>query len=272
MNTLKFLHLTDTHILQDYQKSEIKMLDRPHENPTDQLVNVLKYANTIQPALDFILISGDLVHEGGVEDYRYFKQLIEEHTTLPVYVALGNHDVTEAFWEGYANQVNCSENLYYEKTFLGYRMIVLDSSHDKSGAGLIDHEQLNWLEEVLKTPAQKTTFIVVHHPLAVGEVDGIHSLGNSHELMNVIKNTDVTAVLSGHTHQNKLTQFNDLLLSTAEGTSFGVELSDEMMHITTKTGFNLCTLNENGMAIQMMTIPIQQKKISSIDLKSVIPS
>ncbi|PWA10341.1 hypothetical protein DCC39_11540 [Pueribacillus theae] len=272
MTELKFLHVTDTHILQNKQDGLYQVLDRPNENPVDQFKKVLNYANAMSDSLDFILISGDLVHEGGVEDYRFFKKLIEETTTLPVYVALGNHDVTEAYWEGYENILNCQDNLFYEKTIRGYRMVVLDSSHDKSGIGMVDARQLSWLEEILQSPAEKGTFIVVHHPPEVGEFSGIHHLKNSDELMAKIKNTDVMAVLSGHTHQNKISLFKNICISVAEGTAFGVELTDEHMHITNKVGFNLCTLNENGIDIRQMRMPEELTTLSSIEMKKVLHS
>ena len=48
--------------------------------------------------LDFIVISGDLVHEGEEVDYHQFKKILDEsRIQVPVLLALGNHDNKEAF-------------------------------------------------------------------------------------------------------------------------------------------------------------------------------
>ncbi|WP_342048769.1 metallophosphoesterase family protein [Bacillus sp. OTU530] len=270
MNKLNFIHITDTHILQDYKGSLLEKMDRPNGNPSDNLIKILGHVKSLSQKPDFILISGDLVHEGNASDYAYFKQIIENHVKdIPVYTALGNHDVTAAYWEGYEGKANCTDQLFYETNINGYRLIVLDSSHDHSGIGMVDSEQLDWLTNVLKTPAENGSLVVVHHPLEAGEVKDGHALTNSKELLDIIHGTDVIAVLSGHTHQNKLSHVSGILLSTADGSAFGVNVTNDTMQLNDRTGFSLCTVDESGLAVQTVRSPDDITALLSFSLKEL---
>lgn len=45
------------------------------------------------------MLTGDLVHEGTEEDYRYLREVIErERGGIPVIPVLGNHDFKQAFY------------------------------------------------------------------------------------------------------------------------------------------------------------------------------
>jgi 3',5'-cyclic AMP phosphodiesterase CpdA len=270
MNKLNFLHITDTHILQEYKGSLLEKMDRPNSNPSDNLIKVLENVKSLIQKPDFILISGDLVHEGNATDYAYLKQTIEDHVKdIPVYTALGNHDVTAAYWEGYEGKVNCTDQLFYETDINGYRLIVLDSSYDNSGVGMVDSIQLDWLANVLKTPAENGSLVVVHHPLEAGEVKDGHALTNSKELLNIINDTDVIAVLSGHIHQNKLSHFGSILLATADGLAFGGNVTNDTMQLNDRTGFSLCTVDENGLAVQTVRFPDDITVLLSFSLKEL---
>ena len=101
MATLQIAHLSDLHILRDYNGS---MLDRAPLRQTVPPVNYvlagIREAVAARP--DVIVLTGDLVHEGTEEDYRYLRELIErERGGIPVIPVLGNQDFKQAFYRGY---------------------------------------------------------------------------------------------------------------------------------------------------------------------------
>lgn len=271
MEKLRFAHLSDTHILREYKGSLIETLTGVDNNPTETLKGILQAITQDEKAPDFILISGDLVHEGTVEDYAFLAKLLEDHITdIPYYLALGNHDVTEAYWEGVGNVKGEKRDLFYEAIIQGYRLIVLDSSYDHSGKGVVSEEQLQWLKETLAQPAPNGSIVVVHHPLEAGHVVDGHSLSNSAEVLAIIKNTDVKLVLSGHTHQNKVTTYENILLSTAGGTSFSMEIGQELASFNNRTGYSICTLGENGASVEHVRYPDKFDTFLSVELKQML--
>ena len=68
MNPIRFAHVSDTHICRDYGKTQMKEVFAKCEDPADTLRRCLKKLN--QEKLDFVLFTGDLVHEGEKEDYE----------------------------------------------------------------------------------------------------------------------------------------------------------------------------------------------------------
>ncbi len=89
-----FIHVTDPHLpthLYYYQQGS----DTDSSEVVD-LREVIKDINTINP--EFVLLTGDLVNEGELEDYlskRYYsraERLLQEFE-VPVYLTSGNHDI-----------------------------------------------------------------------------------------------------------------------------------------------------------------------------------
>lgn len=266
MSELKFIHLTDTHILKTYEGSFLEGLDKVEANPTEQLKKVLQFAESKKDMLDFLIISGDLVHEGDLEDYEYYKSVLETYTKLPVYLALGNHDVTEYYWEAFHNKKDCNHELYYVEEFKGYRIIVLDSSFDKSGTGFISEDQLAWLTNILKTPSDNGSIIVVHHPIDEEQLFGEHSLTNTEQLLEALQSDDVVAVLSGHIHQNSIQNYPNFVSSAAEGTCFGVEFDGDKVNFTNNSAFNICTIKNRQLKIQVNRVPEMNQVLFSYGL------
>lgn len=122
-NVHYFLHVTDTHLCFDAEAPDICC--------TEQALRSLyqtAFAWDHRPA--FVLITGDLVHEGTSADYARAKTLLQEldeqyHTKT--YPALGNHDNRENFNSAFREQASdqpvdyCVQNEWL-------RWIVLDSS------------------------------------------------------------------------------------------------------------------------------------------------
>ena len=256
MNTLHFWQLTDTHFRQDYNDGFFSGIEWQQGTPTENLVSILQQAASSHTPPDFIVISGDMVHEGTPGDYAFFKQLIQECAKgIPVYPVLGNHDWAASYWEGYEGKVGCTDRLYYETTIRGFRLIVLDSSHDNSGIGVVDADQLQWLSNVLKTPAEHGSILIVHHPLEMGEVHAGLALTNSRDVLELLQDSDVIAVLSGHTHQNKASAYGNVLLSVSESTAFGAEFTKNSYRINDRTGYATYCVNGHGISLQSTRLP-----------------
>lgn len=250
MKKLKFVHLSDTHVLEKYGGTMLEsMVENTGGTPEEIFNNAVKYIYGTCRDLDFVVISGDLVHEGSAEDYKHYRKLISESFgKLPVYLCLGNHDRRAAFRAGYLGETGDAP--YYYSVMhgdSGLRIISLDSSHDNSGKGFIDREQLKWLEKELHNECEEGTLLVVHHPPYLGADDPMlaaHGLINSGELYETIRNSDVFAVMSGHTHQVSVTSFGHIPHFTADSTAFGVSLDARYMSMNDRVGLVSCTVED----------------------------
>ncbi|MDR3191886.1 MAG: metallophosphoesterase [Treponema sp.] len=251
MEAVKFVHISDTHILRDYGKAELPFFDSPH-NPPEILREILRGIASEKARPDFIIFSGDLVHEGDAEDYALFRRIIDETLEgIPAFFALGNHDRKQAYCQGFLREPARSGPCYYCVELRGLRIIVLDSSVEKSASGSIDEIQLAWLRGELGRKTGIGSIIVLHHPPCGELKTGIlaHSLTNSPALRDVLEGGDVRAIFSGHTHENSVTIFAGIPQFTAGSTAFGISLDEHNMCFTNQYAYNEVLINEQGLYV-----------------------
>jgi Icc protein len=238
MANLCIAHLSDLHVLRDYHGSIIERepLCQPIP-PVSYSLAALRRAVAARP--DVIVLTGDLVHEGTEEDYQYLRRMIEqERAGIPVIPVLGNHDLKACFYRGYLGEER--DGRYYGKYELGgYRFLFLDTATERNGCGSIPDEQVDWLEEELKTPAEQGTILLGHHPLASQQA-WFHT-DYSKKFCEVIQKSDVFAYLCGHAHYAETRTILGIQQITAESFAWGVETVSPTDVIYTETrGYNTC--------------------------------
>ena len=190
MEAIRFAHVSDTHLCKDYGNSSMKDVFEKCESPSNTLRNCLEKLE--QQKLDFVLFTGDLIHEGTKEDYDYFFEIVKESlpTTKAVY-ALGNHDRKKPFFES----MGLEEKTAYchVEEIANLRIVVLDSAVEGQETGTISKEQEEWLAGILKNKTTEYgTILAFHHPI-VWRTDAF-SMQVSDELKEIIKNSDVRAI------------------------------------------------------------------------------
>ncbi len=173
----------------------------------------LKY---LSAKVDFICISGDLVHRDNDSQRSEYKNLVATHATVPVYACAGNHDGTnpniETLIESYTGQ-----HLYYSVpydddvfVFVGVR----GSGYDT----LFTTAEMEWLAETLEANKEKRVFLFQHvRPDAgCGNALGIYT----HDIWGGTDQQKFEALLSkypnivlfhGHSHLKfDLQQYSDM--------------------------------------------------------------
>ena len=255
METMKFVHLTDTHMNAPGKDGLLAKF-----NLADKVKMTFRHLQETGVAPEFVVITGDLAHEGDAEDYAYIRKLLDEGSALigaPVYVVLGNHDHRPAFRSGFLGELPTEEPYYYAHDIQGLRLIGLNSQIPGKHNGRIDEEQLAWLKAQLETPAPKGTIIALHHPLmGVIGMPGDHLMENRDEILKAISGTDVVGVLAGHVHSNNVGVQQGILNVAATGTAFSGEMADkEHYRMVDFSGYNVVTVNEEGLAVQTVVLP-----------------
>ncbi len=245
---MRIVHLSDTHILGDYAGGLLDFYQGSDNLPADVLRKTLTHLAE-NDAPDLVIISGDLVHEGEASDYTLLDSImLDVLGDIPFLYALGNHDREKAFFAAVLGEPEREGAYYYARNFDAIRVIVLDSSHDKSGTGYVSREQLDWLSDTLEKPAEGGSVLVLHHPPFLGDGTFMlsHCLKNSDALLEAIEGGDIRLILSGHTHQPSFTQFGGIPHSTAGSTAFGLELTPEEMAMTDGLSYTVYDIDERS--------------------------
>jgi Calcineurin-like phosphoesterase len=110
--------------------------------------------------VDALVTTGDNVYERG-EPERFAAQLDRPYAELrrsrPLWVSLGNHDVTAGHGPEQLRHLGLPEQPY-AKTLPGAQLLLLDSNR-------VDQAQADWLERQLGGPGPPLRVVVFHHPV-----------------------------------------------------------------------------------------------------------
>lgn len=238
MADLRIIHMTDTHILLNYENAAFFHHIQQRITPDNYFSLGLDKAQKIEA--DLLVITGDLVHEGTEADYRYLKEKIQAYLpNLPVLYVLGNHDRKAEFYRGVLGEEKAGP-YYRVDQVKGYRLITLDTSIEDQSNGELDDQQLAWLQEELQTPAPKGTILLGHHPILSQQ--NWFSVNFTDRLLEVLADSDVFLYLCGHAHYGETRQIGPLLQITGESFAFGVESQGEQVIYTESRGFSSCRI------------------------------
>ncbi|PZD75135.1 3',5'-cyclic adenosine monophosphate phosphodiesterase CpdA [Acaryochloris thomasi RCC1774] len=209
--------------------------DSPHRFHLVELsVSALESALThlSQLDLDFLLIPGDLTQDGEPDNHTWLSQRLAQ-LPFPSYVIPGNHDVISPIptdtciglqeFPGYYPKFGYQnpEQLYYTCALLpGVRLIALNSNQfDLAGyqLGILDDQQLAWLQTVLEETVDELVLVMVHHNVlehlpdqTQNPVGKRYMLDNAPKLINLLQAHNVQLVFTGHLHVQNIAHQNGL--------------------------------------------------------------
>ncbi|MES9975472.1 3',5'-cyclic-AMP phosphodiesterase [Candidatus Thiodiazotropha sp. LNASS1] len=209
--SLNLLQLTDSHLYADPSRCLLGI------NTLETFDHVLAQALQETGNPDFILATGDLVHDASDSGYKRLLGRLQL-TEIPTYCLPGNHDIP-----GKMKQILNQDNVHCIPSVQakGWSLIFLDSTIANSDSGRIDENQLELLGVLLRAHADKHTMICLHHhPVPVGSrwMDTM-VLENPDAFFKLIDaNPQVQAVLCGHIHQAFDTEYRGVRLMGSPST------------------------------------------------------
>ncbi|WP_125588091.1 metallophosphoesterase family protein [Companilactobacillus jidongensis] len=266
-NELKIVQITDTHLT----PRDAKPANHQRVDPYIKLQNIFQDVELMPDRPDMAVISGDLVHEGVEFDYQKLKDIIDyqsQRLHIPIYVILGNHDRTEAFYRGYLEE-EPQEKYYYGIATGLCDIYFIDSTYGDIEQGYINNEQLDWLKRSLQNSDKKMSLIFMHHP-----VDGpavIHMrysiLQNSEELLDIVQGSSVKAIFSGHIHFP--TEFNreNILCSTADSSAYHINCDNHHNHLVMDaTSYNIITVADDKVGVETRSLLVHDEIINQVPI------
>ena len=184
----------------------------------------------LQPAVDAVILSGDLTDGGSDEEYDILSDLIRRHLPMPVYLIPGNHDRREGIKArlGHLPGVNDDPQfIHYVVDDWPVRLVMLDSIVPKQGHGELCAARLAFLEQALAVAPDKPTLVVLHHPpilTGIAHMDEVN-LHTSAAFEAVIRrHPQVDRVLCGHVHRPIIARFGGTLVQTSPSVVHQVSL------------------------------------------------
>ena len=178
-----------------------------------------------------IVFTGDLADLGEPDAYTRLRALVEpvaERLGATIIWVMGNHDERLQ----YSKQLFDIEATAHPQDRVydinGLRIISFDTTVPGYHHGAVTTEQLSWLSDVLKTPAEHGTLLAVHHPpipTPMLEAMGMLELHDQSRLADVIRDTDIRGILAGHLHYTTHSTFAGIPVSVAAATCYTLNLT-----------------------------------------------
>lgn len=247
-SNLRLALLSDLHFPAD-PKNEFRKFF-----PVENLKTVLPQVIATKPA--GVIINGDLARlTGEIADYSALKSTLSELATkAPVFMAMGNHDNREHFYQNFEHTDGERQKLQDRHVLVidqkPVRIIVLDSlfAASKTG-GLLGKAQRDWLANYLKTAGGKPIVIFVHHTLG----DGDNELLDAEYLLEMsVAAKQVKAIFYGHSHAYSFKKREDLHLINIP--AVGYNFSD-----AEPVGWIDALFNSNGVELTLNSFGGNQK-------------
>lgn len=241
---VKIAQITDTHLLAD-----------PEDNMRGvktwySLKKVLKTVQSHHP--EFLLLTGDLAHNGEKEAYQHLVELIEE-IEIPAYWLPGNHDHLPLMQSELVSDYLSDR---YSISTKHWQIILLNSCLETAnyGEGTFAQTELNFLAQQLAENKEKSVAIACHHqPINVG-IDWLEEMSvlNSGEFRKIIGHyPQVKVVCFGHIHhqvdrQQQGIYFLGTPATCTQVTPAGKELIEGEVQTWQQPGFRILELKDNG--------------------------
>jgi Icc protein len=210
---IQIAQLTDTHLFANPDGALYGV------NTRASLEAVINHAAANLPALDLLLVTGDLVHDETEQGYLALRKLVGG-LGVPAYYLPGNHDDPAVMQAVLPNVPRQGITLVEKNNWL---IVLLDSSIRGRVEGELPGGVLEKLLDCLHGNRHKQVFIALHHHVIKIHspwLDGLN-LRNHREFLEVLNGfTNVKAVLNGHIHQEFDEQRNGVRFLGSPSTCF----------------------------------------------------
>ena len=227
---LHFVQISDTHLQYSYVKDAERLLGSSEKLLKDEVEQINKIDD-----LDFVLATGDLVD---VPDEKLIDKFIEITISLryPLYVLLGNHDVSVNGGLGKKGFIKKFYNLDNPTSFTNkvpyysfspndkFTFICLDGTTDKvvSANGQIeDEKQFSWLKDELEKNRDKFVILAQHFPLIEPFKSESHRFlePDRTKLLDIINSyKNIIGIFSGHYHAARLQKIKNKIHNSCPAT------------------------------------------------------
>ena len=217
---MKFLHLTDTHLLRPGER--LYELD-----PYDRLRACVDDILSEHADAAFCVVTGDIADRGEEGAYGAFVDLVSA-LPMPVYALVGYHD-DRAVFQCSLPDVAVDENGFIQSIVDSDegRFVMLDTLDTGKSLGRYCSMRRAWLKKTLDSSHRRPVFLFMHHPpfdVGIPSLDRIGLVDKCEFKMLLSGRTNIRHLFFGHVHRPISGSWNGIPVSTLSATAHQVAL------------------------------------------------
>ena len=211
-------HLSDVHLLAHGVKQYGVVV------PETGLRLALDRLGRLDPVPQALVFTGDLADKAEPDAYARLRELVEPLAAdlgAQVVWVIGNHDERAPYARGSSAPTTTCRRTGCT-TWAGCGSSRSTRAPEYHHGALLP-EQLDWLRDVLSTPAEHGTILAMHHapiPVPTLEPAAIIELLDQDRLAEVVEGSDVRQILGGHFHYTSHSTFAGIPVSIASASCY----------------------------------------------------
>lgn len=202
---MRILQLSDSHLSQE----------KPER--AAELEACVSAINALELMPDLVVHTGDIAHDGHVEEYAIARSLLDR-LSVPYFVLAGNRDRRGALLEVFAD----GRHLRPDMAFVQYavedfdlRLIMLDTMTEANNKGQLCAARFEHIEEMVMADPSRPTVIFMHHPpfrVDVGPAPfNFEDWSEAEDLLEIFARLDqLRGVYCGHVHRGFETSIGEV--------------------------------------------------------------
>ncbi len=172
------------------------------------LTQAIARINALRPAVELVVISGDLANRGRIEEYEHLQSLLAR-LDAPCCLMPGNHDRRDHLRRVFAEQNFTGGALCCQRIDLdGLCLLLLDTTIPGAEGGAIDDARIAWLDA--HCPPAMPTLLFLHHPpfaTGIAGMDAIGLAGAERLEAWLTPRRNLIGIACGHVHRPVFSQF-----------------------------------------------------------------
>jgi len=173
-------------------------------DPRTRLRMAVQHINTLHSDAEMCLISGDMVEQGTLEEYRALRAELDA-LSMPYMPMMGNHDHRRDFRERLSLPNGCMDDFvqYSIETPEGL-IVCLDTHQPGSSAGEFCASRADWFRAIIAGAEATPVFLFMHHPpmdLGLPMQDTVKMADGDAFLDLITEYSSVKYVFFGHIHR-----------------------------------------------------------------------
>lgn len=234
------MHLTDPHLFADLS-GELR-----GTVTAESLQQVLDHYNNAEWRADRVFVTGDLIQDDSAEAYQRFREFLSP-LNLRIHCIPGNHDVRDLMKEVC---VRPPFSYCAKEEIRDWLLIGLDSCVKDDAGGKISDEELERLDNAVRSTSAKHVAVFLHHPpvpMASKWLDTV-GLRNGDKLLEQLRNLGkIRLVAFGHVHQEYDDDYEGIRIIATPSTCRQFRPgSDEFAVDENPPAYRRLTLNADG--------------------------